>query len=113
MVTDRPTASLTGQGDWEWNRRRGNERASPGSTAERRTDGGADGRRDRETALEREIRELEAALERKDRRLQSAIDRYERLLAEKNRKLNDCRESDGAADDRLALLRVVSWRRNE
>jgi hypothetical protein len=101
MVTDRPTASLTGQEDWEWNRRRREQQPSESSTAG--TDRGARERdapaprehgTDREAALRREIRDLEAELERTERRLQGTIDRYERLLADKNRKLNDREDAD-------------------
>ena len=101
MVTDRPTASLTGKEDWEWNERHAGGSSSDTSKHHRNDSNGPD----RKAALRREIRELEAELERTENRLQCVIDRYERLLTEKNRKLNDCGDS-GKADTGLLL---PSW----
>lgn len=117
MVSDRPTASVTGQEDWEWN-----ERCEGGSSSDA-TVGSTGGRRGsvgpldrpadslaREAALRREIRELEAELERTECRLQCVVDRYERLLAEKNRRLQqrDHREGDDGSIPYLSA--VLRWR---
>lgn len=116
MVTDRPTASLTGQEDWEWNERR---EGGGSSDAGKRRHGRArraddrdrpPGLRDRDAALRREIRELEAELERTERRLQCVIERYERLLAEKNRRLNDAPDAPEDGGALPSLSAVFRWR---
>ena len=115
MVTDRPTASLTGQEDWEWNERRERDASDAAKRRCGRTRRADDrdrppGLRDRDAALRREIRKLEAELERTERRLQCVIERYEHLLAEKNRRLNDASGSPGDGRALPSLSAVFRWR---
>jgi hypothetical protein len=112
---NRPTASLTGQDDWEWNEQR--KRDARGRTASETDDGarGADRsprEHDREAAPEREIRELEAELERAERRFECVVERYERLLEEKNRKLSELRGDEGGATATDGSLSAVLWWRD-
>ena len=106
---DRPTGSVTGQGEWEWNRQFETDRdgtagrdRSGGSGAEtRRSDG-------EEVGLARwERRELKAELERKDRRFQTVVEQYERRLAEKNRELSERTEASRDPEEFLGWLRSI------
>lgn len=107
MAIDRPTGSVTGKGDWDWNRWQEEVRSGSGSSGEvtRRSDStrstdqrGADrGRR---------IRELETELERSEHRRQYVIDHYERLLREKNRKLTE-RRSENSNDDGWIIAAAI------
>jgi hypothetical protein len=120
MVTDRPTASLTGQENWEWNERRQDRTdrdAAAGSGRSRRDAAGGRNRPvhgdDREAALEREIVELEAELDRTERRFQCVVEQYERLLAEKNRELSELRESTRETGSAATYLSTVLWWRED
>ena len=125
MAIDRPIASVTGTGDWEWNRWREEVRSRSGteSAGERRsdtTDSDAPrrpaptrpaGRRD--VDRERRIHDLETELDRTRNRLQSVVDHYECLLAEKNRRLADQQagqSNDGDASVLATLRRFVARR---
>jgi molecular chaperone GrpE (heat shock protein) len=115
MVSDRPTASVTGQDGWEWNERR---EADLDTGAERQHGEGTGGREipplngDREAALERKVQELETELELAQHRYQRVLDRYERLLAKKNRKITDLRERN-RAEGTLLPSSTVSWWRSD
>lgn len=111
MVKNAPTASISGEQDWEWNqwqaakRARRRETASESSTTGRPS-GNSPSHRDMVAALQRENRELEAQIGRKEHRLQYVVTQYERLLEERNRKLRD-RTTDADRDclvDRLSTL---------
>jgi hypothetical protein len=121
MATDRPTASVTGKGDWEWNRWRDEVRSRPGPERDRRSVSTAADVARRQTRpaahgdvdRERRIRELEAELERTRDRLQSVVDHYERLLTEKHCRLADQQagqSNDGAASVLATLRRFVARR---
>lgn len=109
MGIHRPTGSVTGKGDWDWNRWReevrsesesqGEETRRPGPT--RTTDRRGDDR-------DRRLRELETELERCERRSQYVIEHYEGLLHEKNRKLTEQR-SDHSNDDGWILAAAIRY----
>lgn len=88
-----PTASVTGQQDWQWNRLQEERRAAAQSQRARCADSRqrAPPKRPRRTTAPDEVwadrQALMATLERKDRRLRAVITRYERLLEERNREL--------------------------
>jgi len=98
---DRPTGSVTGQDEWEWNRE---FETNQGGTAARDRGGGPDNTRPDGEAVglaRWERRDLKAELERKDRRFRTVVEQYERRLAEKNRKLS---ERPGPSRDSEGLL---------
>lgn len=114
MSIHRPTASVTGQQEWEWNRLQAQQEsrtASPGSTAGRsdepRLSEPRRERREPRDPPQREVAQLEAELERKERRLQSVIDQYEQLLREKNQQLRTRNRSDPHAASELPLVSKI------
>lgn len=109
MVDSRPTASVTGRQDWEWNRSQTNPQpATPArrsSTPERRPTERREWPRQTEAAHPTEVRVLATELERTQQRLDVVVDRYERLLEERNRHLEAEREA--ASGTRRPLRAVV------
>lgn len=104
MSTHRPTASVTGRQEWEWNQLQARQKSgdsSPGSRADRsdetRLSEHPPERRERSDPSGHEIAKLEAELERKERRLQRVIDQYEQLLREKNQQLRTRNRSESRA----------------
>lgn len=97
MVDSRPTASVTGRQDWEWNRSQANPQAAttaPRSpTPERSPTERPEWSRRTEVAHPTEVRVLATELERTQQRLEVVVDRYERLLEERNRRLEAEREA--------------------
>lgn len=100
-----PTASVTGQQGWEWNRRFVERR--PQDDRSRSVVKGAVGppESDRPTLLPEGcgvdpcgFEVLRTELDRKDRERQYVIDRYEQLINEKNRELTDRGSQDPAGD---------------
>lgn len=96
MVDSRPTASVTGREDWEWNRWRAGRHSQPpaprSSSPERRAVERPTRPRQPAVADSPDLRALAVELEQTQRRLEAVIERYERLLAEKNRRLEAARE---------------------
>lgn len=116
MPNDRPTASITGQHGWEWNRWRANHRSAETSTegSDESASGHSKSSRSAHNSIKgvgssRKIRSLEIELTRKERHLQYVITHYEGLLAKKNRELNKRTqlnpESDGIVGTLTNLLR--------
>ncbi len=110
MPIDRPTGSVSGQQDWEWNQwqTERESRTQSAESPENRSHGApaSDRRRcprERED-LRREIRELEDELERTERRCQQLIDQYERLLDERNRRLAGRTSAEADSDGLSAVL---------
>ncbi|MCL9813223.1 hypothetical protein [Natranaeroarchaeum aerophilus] len=91
MSSDRPTESISGNGEWQWNRQRESNRSIP---------------RPDETARRCE---LEAELERKEQRLQTVIQQYERRLAETERQLARERSSNDGDTRPSLYARIVGY----
>lgn len=98
MTGQRPTGSVTGHAGWRWNP----EADSTASTAQQHRDrreittvtATADNRIERGEVDVQRAHELRLALARKDRQLQQVIERYESLLAERNQRLTERRQSE-------------------
>ena len=84
MSHDRPTESISGNGEWRWRRLQASNR--PASQPDEST----------------KRRELEAELERREQQLQVIIQQYERRLAETERQLARERTTSDA-DDRMSV----------
>lgn len=108
-----PTASVTGQQDWEWNRMQDDRRAGAQSQGTQSTDPhhAASTHRPRgATAPDvagTDRRALVAALDRKDRRLQAVITRYERLLEERERELAEANADETRPSRTTNLVQAV------
>lgn len=106
MAIDRPTESVTGKGEWDWNRWQEEVRSASGSSGEETGRSGPTRTDRRGDDRDRRIRELETELERNERRRQRVIDHYEGLLHEKNRKLAEQR-SERSTDDEWILAAAI------
>lgn len=97
MVDSRPTASVTGRQDWEWNQSQANPQpATPAHRSpspERHPTERPDWSRQTSAAHPTEVRVLATELERTQQRLEVVVDRYEHLLEERNRRLEAEREA--------------------
>ncbi len=105
MSTNIPTESVTGQQGWEWNRMQADRRAQ-GRSANRSTAHAGElartgGRRGDKASTD--LEELRSELERKEQRLRYVITHYEQLLTEKNRQLENRRETE-SEDSGLATI---------
>jgi len=101
MAMNRPTASLTGQQDWEWNRRQAEQQCRTSDASPQRPH---NNRSPREPVTpSRDVEEVEFELKQKDRRLQRVIERYEYLLAKKNQQLAEEASSSTLSDIKNAL----------
>lgn len=109
MGTKHPTGSVTGKGDWDWNRWQEEVRSASGSRGEETRRSGPTRPTDRRgDERDRRIRELETELERSERRRQYVIEHYEGLLNEKNRKLTELR-SKNPNDDGWILAAAIRY----
>lgn len=112
MVDSRPTASVTGRQDWDWNQSQPNAQpATPthrSPTPERRPTERPEWSRQTETAHPTEVRVLATELERTQQRLDVVVDRYEHLLDERNRRLEAEREAAfGTTGPLRAIVQAV------
>lgn len=111
MVDSRPTASVTGRQDWEWNRSRADPqpaapaRRSP--TPERRPADRPHRARRAERADRTEVQALAAELERTQRRLDVVVTQYERLLQDRNRRLQAEREDHSGTRPVRSLVQTI------
>lgn len=104
MAKNAPTASISGEQDWEWNQWQAAERArrregvSEPPTTDSRPSEASPSYREMVAALQRENRELEAQIGRKEHHLHHVITQYERILEERNRELRERTGSDAGGD---------------
>lgn len=108
-----PTASVSGQHDWEWTRTQSERRARAKSQHARSTDprtGAPPDRPWRSSSNEptrRDPEALVAALERQERRLQAIIARYEYLLEEQHRQRAEATDDPSTGGHGTALLQAA------
>lgn len=108
-----PTASITGNEDWEWNRLQDERRAAAPSPPTQSTDPRHEApspRSRRATASEgtgTDRRRLVARLDRKDQRLQAVITRYERLLEKRDRELAEATTEPEWSSHGTSLVQFV------
>lgn len=108
-----PTASVTGQQDWEWNRLQNDRRAR----ARPHDPEAPDSRHAASTTPPRRVsvpdgagergRRPVANLDREDRQLQAVITRYERILDERNREIAEATAEPTRTSRTHALVQAV------